>query len=193
MRVCSGSLFGWERTMRGLWALVTRRIAGKIILPYLLIFFLVGVLAAYVAIDQITTSLEQKYREELAAAGRSANEAMVLLEDRNLAILRQMLFTEGVESAVAERDSNSLQLILAPIATNGRISYVDVFDGDGAEFLALRSTALGDDAESLIDSQSASWEPVRLARGGRVDALGDKQAGFVESPLGRLFVTAAPV
>jgi hypothetical protein len=120
-----------------IWRLFTRRIAGKIIWPYVFLFLCLAVLVTYIANDLITTALEDKYREELAGAGRSANEGMVLIERDSLRVLRQIIFTEGFEESVATRNTGSLQAILVPIATNEKISFVDIF-------LSISSRRMGD-------------------------------------------------
>ena len=55
-------------------------IAGKIIVPYLVLVFGVAVLATHATINLIAGSLEDEFREELVSAGRAANEAMVVVE-----------------------------------------------------------------------------------------------------------------
>lgn len=171
-----------------------RYIAGKIVIPNLVLIFVLAVFATYVTVNLIADTLEDKFREELAAAGRSANEAMVLLEDRQLTVLRQMAFTVGVDEAVAEADTPRLQTLLAPIAVNSRTPYVDVFALDGTHLLALRSPDLGPDAGTRIDLAASQWAPVRPVLQGQIDSQGDKYAGVVDAPWGHsILVTAAPV
>lgn len=176
----------------GIFRVVARYIAGKIIVPYLVVIFVLAILASYVTINLIATSLEDKFREDLAAAGRSANEAMVVLEEDQLAVLRQMVFTVGVDEAILARDSAALERLLGPIAANRNILYVDVFAAARTQMSALRSPNLGPDAAQRLDPGARDWAPVRsVFRGG--DALGDKFAGFVQTPWDRLFVSCAPV
>lgn len=169
--------------------LFTRHLAGKIVLPYLIVIWLVAVLATSIAVDQISTGLEDKYQQELAAAGRSANEAMVVIEDRNLELLRQMVFTEDVDEAISIGNIDQLQQLLAPIATNARVSYVDVFNKQGEQVLALRAP----DLSAQIDPAANNWAPVRGVLDGRIDQFGDKYTGIVHAPWGALLVTASPV
>ncbi len=172
---------------------VTGRIAHKITVPYVILICLLAILASYITVHLIASSLEEKFQDELATAGRSANEAMVLLEDRHLTILRQMIYTDGVAPALATRDAAGLQSLLAPIAANSRIAYVDVFTPEGRELLWLRSRDLGGNADVLRDPAAGQWDPVRQVLGGRSDRFGDKFAGMVSTPAGYLLVSAAPV
>jgi adenylate cyclase len=173
--------------------LLTHRIAGKLVLPYLVVLSLVLIVLTYFVSELLSSSLEEKFRDELAGAGRSANEAMVLLEDRHLTILRQMAFTEDVDTALANRDTNELQALLAPIAVNSRTPYVDVLSAEGTQLLALRSRDVGADASALLDPNVREWGPIRDVLAERADRYGDKFAGVVAAPWGRLFVSATPV
>jgi adenylate cyclase len=173
--------------------LLTRRIAGKIIFPYVLVICLLFILITYIVIHLVTSSLEEKFREELAGAGRSANEAMVLLEDHQLTVLRQMVFTEGVDLALANRDSTALQSLLAPIAANSRVHFTDAFASDGTQLVGLRFAERNPEAAAVFDSGAPGWEPVRKVLARQQDSQGDKFAGFVASRWGQLFVLAGPV
>lgn len=173
--------------------LFRRHIAGKIVIPYLLLIFVLALLATHVTMNLIAGSLEERFEEELAGAGVSANEAMVKLETSNLALMRQMAFTVGVPEALKERDSRSIERLLAPIAGNARIPYADVFAADGTHLLALRSPDLGSEAQTRIDPNARSWSPVQSVLQGRPDELGDKYSDVVYAPWGPLLVTAGPV
>lgn len=179
----------------GAWAaaLFTRRIAGKIILPYLALIFALAILATYTVFNLIMETLEEKYREELAAAARSANESMAKLEERQLAALRQMAFTIGVDEAILAEDPEALWTRLGPIAANAHLAYVDVFSATGAQLLALRAREIGEDAESRIDPAAATWAPVSRVINRLVDNVGGSHAGMVATPWGVLFVSATPV
>jgi adenylate cyclase len=172
---------------------LTHRIAGKLVLPYVVLLCLVFIVLTFFVSELLNSSLEEKFRDELAGAGRSANEAMVLLEDRHLTILRQMAFTESVDTALANRDINQLQALLAPIAANSRILYVDVLSPEGAQIFAFRPQEESAGSSALLDPNVQEWRPVRDVLAGRADRDGDKFAGIAVTPWGRLFVTATPV
>src|SRR5262249_39762708 len=138
----------------------TRRIAGRLALPHLVLVAVVAVVAPYAAVSSLVDAPEQKFRDARAASGLSANKARVRLEASHLAVLRQMMFTEGVDGALAERDTAALERLVAPIAANARTPYVDVFTANGTELLALRSPDLGPDAPRLFDPNARAWGPV---------------------------------
>src|SRR5438105_6428897 len=173
--------------------LFRRHIAGKIIIPYLLLIFVLALLATHVTMNLISGSLEERFQEELAGAGLAANEAMVKLESGNLALIRQMAFTIGVPEAVAARDSHALEGLIAPIVSNTHGPYTDVFDAEGSHPLALRSPGLGGETQQRVDVNARAWAPVRAVFQGNRDALGDKYSDIVFAPWGTLLVTAGPV
>lgn len=180
---------GWRRLLTPF----THRISGKIIGPYLLLVFLLATLATYVVMNLVTTSLEEKFRSQLADAGRAANEAVVRLEGEHLKVLRQMAFTEGVAEALAAGQAEELQRLLAPIQANARIDFVDVLDARGALLLALRPPERADEALRLIDLNAHQWPPVRQVLDRVEDALGDKFSAIIQTPWGPVLYTAGPV
>jgi class 3 adenylate cyclase len=172
---------------------VSRYIVRKITVPYIAISVLLALALSYAVVNLVSTNLEARFTEELADAGRSANEAMVKVEDRQLTVLRNLAFTMGVDEALAERNVDRLQELLAPVTASARVPYVDVLTPDGTPLLALRSPDLGPDAASRVDPQIRQWSPVRRVLNGDRDQYGDKFDGVILTPWGRLLVVAAPV
>ena len=169
-------------------------IAGKIIIPYLVLIFILGLGATYTTINLIAGSLEDKFREELANAGIAANQAMVKLEAGQLAVVRQVAFTVGVDEAIASGDPATLQQLIAPIAANAQVPYVDVLNAAGNEVFAVRDPSLGADAGTRLDPNIHNWAPIRRVLDRVVDDRGDKQASIIYPPWGgALLVTAGPV
>src|SRR6266508_2770956 len=57
--------------------LVSTRIAGKIIAPYLVIMLILALLAIYIVTRLVTDSINTKFIEKLQNDGHATNEAMV--------------------------------------------------------------------------------------------------------------------
>jgi len=163
------------------------------LLPALVLLAVLALLATYVAVTIVGAALTEKFRDDLAASRLSAGKAMVRLEEDNLRTLREMTFTIGVVEAIAGGDADRLESLLAPIAANSHVPYVDVLRADGPELLALRSPELGADAGQRLDPDARTWAPFQAVLRGDSDDQGDKYAGVVDTPWGPLFVTAAPV
>ncbi len=179
---------GWRRLL----APFTHRIGGKIISPYLVLVFVLAALATYVVMSLVTTSLEEKFRSQLADAGRAANEEMVNVESDHLKVFRQMAFTEGVAESLESGDTSHLLNLLAPIVGNTHVDYADVLDAQGNLLLALRSSQRTGET-ALVDRNASHWPPVRKVLDRREDELGDKFSAIVGTPWGPILYTAGPV
>lgn len=180
---------GWRRLL----VPITHRVSGKIIGPYLVIVILLAVFATYVVMNLVTDSLEQKFRGELADAGRAANEAMVKLEADHLRVVRQMAFTEGVAEQVRTGRSEQARALLAPIAVNAGIGFVDLVDANGNLLLALRPRERADQAGGLVDRGAAQWPVTRAVLDRQVDPLGDKYSAVIATAWGPMLYTAGPI
>jgi len=179
---------GWRRLL----APFTHRIGGKIISPYLVLVFVLAALATYVVMSLVTTSLEEKFRSQLADAGRAANEEMVNVESDHLKVFRQMAFTEGVAESLESGDTSHLLNLLAPIVGNTHVDYEDGRDAQGNLLLALRSSQRTGET-ALVDRNASQWPPVRKVLDRREDELGDKFSAIVGTPWGPILYTAGPV
>jgi Double sensory domain of two-component sensor kinase len=163
------------------------------LLPQLLVAGLLALVVTYAAVNLVVGALGEKFRDDLTASRLSASKAMVRLEEDNLRTLRQMTFTEGVDQATADDDTDRLERLLAPIAANGRVPYVEVLRADGTELLALRLPELGPEARGRLDPGASRWSPLVAVLRGAADDQGDKFADIVVAPWGPLFATAAPL
>lgn len=180
---------GWRK----IFALFTHRISGKIIIPYLVLVLILAVFATYVVMNLVTTSLEEKFRSQLADAGRSVNEAMVKIETDHLKIFRNMAFTQGVAERLKEEDGQQLQSLLGPIQVNAQVDYIDVFDVKGDLLLVLRPPERAAEAANLVDQNARQWPPVQKVLERREDRLGDKFSAVVATSWGPVLYTAGPV
>jgi adenylate cyclase len=180
---------GWRR----IFAPITHRVGGKIISPYLVLVFILAIFATYVVMNLVTTSLEEKFRSQLADSGRAANESMVNIESDHLKVFRQMAFTEGVAENLQASQSDQLLTLLAPIMVNAHVDFVDVLDAKGNVVVVLRPQDRAAEAAQLVDKNAAQWPPVRKVLDREDDQLGDKFSAIVEAPWGRVLYTAGPV
>ncbi len=60
---------------------VRNHIAGKIIAPYLFLIQLLALLATYLVVRSVSSSLEERFGNSLLDGGHAANEAMVKVEE----------------------------------------------------------------------------------------------------------------
>jgi putative nucleotidyltransferase with HDIG domain len=181
-----------------LWSLVSwpvRHIRWKIVLPYALLTALLAAAGSYLVTDMVTGSLEERFDNQLAEAGRVASDGIVQKERQHLEIVRAVSFTDGVADAAAEADETALATLVAPIAVNSGIERIEVLGPDGQR---LQTFARSEDgaleyAPLVDDDDPSAWPPVQEVLAGQVDQFGDKHAGIVETADGFVLYTAGPI
>jgi hypothetical protein len=87
----------WRQAMDKLAA----SIGTKIILPYLLLTLVVAGVGAYVVTNLVTSSMHERFNNQLLDAGRVVSESMVQYESERLAVLRAVVGTQGVPKALS--------------------------------------------------------------------------------------------
>ena len=170
----------------------THRISAKIVGPYIIIISLLAAGGTFIVVRLVAGSLDERLVNQLVDAGRKANDAMVSLEDAQLQVFRTIAFTEGVDTAIANKDKSYLNRVIQPIQVNSRVDYVDVLDKDGAHLL---STHL---KESEVEELSpepgmGQWPIVKRVLAQETDALGDKFAALLPTVRGYILYTAGSV
>ena len=176
-----------------LLTLLTGRIAGKIIAPYLVLILMLAVGAMWLVTNLVFSSLEDRFTNQLIDSGRSVNEVIVKIETEHLQALRLMANTTGVAEAIEAKDLAAIQDLLAPLQANNEIDLVDVVDAvDRALVLVLRNAQLGG-GEQLLDPDLLTWEITTKVLAGESDQLGDKWSALVQTSFGPAVYTATPV
>ena len=172
-----------------------RNIRWKIIFPYAFLTAILAALGAYLATDIVTGSLEERFTNQLAEAGRVTADAVVEKEREHLESVRAISFSEGVGGAIAAGDEPTVRDIVRPIVANGRVERVEVLNSSGQRVLAERLVnANGLTYNAIQDADDpATWPLVQRALSGETDELGDKFAQVVETADGFVFYTAGPV
>jgi len=172
-----------------------RHIRWKIIFPYAFLTVVLAAGGAYLATDIVTGTLEERFTNQLAEAGRVTSDAVVQKEREHLESVRSISLSQGAETAIASGDTDRLLNIVRPIAANTGVERVEVLDSQGRRIVAQQLT----DAESLtyqpIDDadEPATWPLVQRVLDGEVDSSGDKFAQIVQTAGGFVLYTAGPV
>jgi putative nucleotidyltransferase with HDIG domain len=183
---------------RSPWRLVAwpvQHIRWKIVLPYAFLTVLLAVVGSYLATQLVTGSLEERFDNQLAEAGRSVSDRVVLKEREHLETVRAVAFTAGVADAIQSHDQQGLNSLVQPIAANRAVERVEVLDTQGARLTALR---LADPKaviyEPVSDADSpAQWPLVQRVLQGQADGVGDKYAQIIDTADGLVLWTAGPV
>jgi signal transduction histidine kinase len=167
---------------------------GQLIVPYAILTLMMATLGIFVVTRLVTSSVRERFLNQIQEAGQVASDGMVRRERAHLQALRLMTFSAGVAESLETGDAETLIRVLQPLALNEQSESVVALNAAGREVVSLT----WDDAQNtyLMMSQGASLaeEPLvaKILEGGE-DALGDKYVGIVETSLGRILYTSSPV
>jgi HAMP domain-containing protein len=166
---------------------------SKLTVPYALLTLVLTIVGIFILIRLVTSSIRERFTNQLYEAGRVASDGIVLQERKHLENLRIMSYTVGVADALANRDAEELESLLLPIAINNQVEMLTLINTDGSEFLTL---ALNPTTGQYLrsggeDFSSLSW--VEKILKGKVDKTGDKFAGLLQVKDGTVLFSAAGV
>src|SRR5437870_13355059 len=116
----------------------TLKIRTQIILPFLLLMLILGVIGTYLTTSLVATSLEHRIADQLVHAEDAALDAAVKLQGRQVAAIRLVANTEGVDRAVRAGDAAALRDLLVPLEVNNRLGTVMTFDARGRTILEIK-------------------------------------------------------
>ena len=179
----------WGQVMDGLFSL-----RAKLVLPYVLLVLLLAFGGIYIITRLVTSSVRERFVNQLYQAGRVSADAVVRTEQDQLSLLRLMTFTVGVPSAIQRNDSQALTNLLLPLALNGGAEAVVVVNDQGRQVMGIIRPS---PEESFIATQTgadfSTYDFVQNVLDGETDAAGDKFVGLIETPEGIYLFTSGPV
>ena len=173
----------------------TRHVRWKIVVPYAFLTVMLAIAGSYIATQIVTGSLEERFDNQLAEAGRVVSDDIVRKERQHLEIVRSASFTEGVAEAVSAGDTGELESLLLPIVTNSAVERLEVLDASGERLQTFELT----DASALTfdeisdGDEPAGWQLVQRSLAGEADELGDKYAQVIETTSGFYFYTSGVI
>ncbi|MDQ6711436.1 MAG: diguanylate cyclase [Candidatus Dormibacteraeota bacterium] len=164
------------------------RIRTQIILPFLLLILLLGLVGTYLTTSLVATSLEERIAQQLVQAHNSALDSAVKLQGRQVAALRLIANTEGVDQAVRAGDVKTLRELLVPLEINNRLGTVIIFDVRGHALLQIDQPDPRNPSGLVFTSgANLSKDPVVMpVLKGMYDGLGDKFIGYEGTPTSAL-------
>jgi len=101
-----------------------RHIRWKIILPYVFLSAILAIVATYLVTRLVTSSLTERFDNQLVEAGRVTADDVVRKEREHLETVRAVAFTEGVAESIRETDRKTLQSLVEPVAANAAVERV---------------------------------------------------------------------
>ncbi len=173
-----------------------RRLANlrtELIVPYIILTLLIAMVGTFVVTRLVTSSIRERFVNQMIEASRVAADGVVRQEQQNLSALRLLVFTEGVAPALAQSNADALQKLLLPLALNNHSEVITAIGRDGREVLTL---AYDPSTKQYLSSSGANFSKIDLVTSvlhGQADATGDKYAGLLATPQGPYLFTSAPV
>jgi putative nucleotidyltransferase with HDIG domain len=172
-----------------------RHVRWKIVLPYAVLTIALAVVGSFLAARLVTSSLSDRFDNQLTEAGRVVSDSVVRKEREHLAVVRSVAFTEGMAAAVQSGDAATVARLSQPVGANAKVERLQVLGADG---MPLQTMSLTDPETltyaplSAADDPSA-WPLVQKVLAGETDQLGDKYAQVVQTSDGFVLYTAGPV
>ena len=180
--------FGWFKHLVSLPSL-----QSKLTVPYALLTLVMTAVGIYILTRLVTSSVRERFTNQLYEAGRVASDGIVLQEKEHLENLRIMSYTTGVAESLIRRDTEELESLLLPIVVNNQVEILTVIDVDGIEILNL---TLEPDTGQYLRMRGGDFSSLPMVEqilDGDEDEKGDKFAGVLETTDGMAFFTSAAV
>ncbi len=155
----------------GIWQKINDSIGAKIILPYFFLTLVVAGAGVFIVTTLVTSSLQERFNNQLLDAGRTVAESLVNYERERLRVVRAVTATEGVPAALAAGDSLTLEQLTSPIIADSQADFLVLLDSTG---FALNTWERGN-LNLAQDLDFTQAEAVQFALQGRSDEFGDKR------------------
>jgi signal transduction histidine kinase len=184
-------LFTLLRRLRHLFRLSS--LQSKLTVPYALLTVILSAVAIFTLTRLVTSSIRERFTNQLYEAGRVASDGIVFQERKHLENLRIMSYTRGVSDALIHRDVHELEVLLLPLALNNQVDVLMLIDVNGTEILTL---AADPNTGQYLRAEGGDFSSIPLVEQilkGTVDEKGDKFAGLLEVGDGRVLITSTAV
>ncbi|MFQ5471636.1 MAG: HD domain-containing phosphohydrolase [Dehalococcoidia bacterium] len=172
-----------------------RHVRWKIVLPYAFLTVVLAIAGSYLATRVVSGSLNERFDNQLAEAGRVVADGVVRQEREHLEIVRAASFTEGVNEAVLARSESDIEGLLLPLVTNIAVERLEILDASGQRLDTFKLVDEGTlTYEEIVDTDvPGEWPIVQRTLAGEVDTIGDKYAQLIETEDGFFLYTSAAI
>ncbi|MBZ0307517.1 MAG: HAMP domain-containing protein, partial [Anaerolineae bacterium] len=179
-------------------ALVRRLYPGigtRVTAPFLLATVVVAGIGVFIVTRLVAGSIQERLNNKLVDSANAATNTVVEVERQHISILRAMVFTEGIDTAIEERDLERIDRLLRPVTVNSAVDDVIIFDAHGQGIFQITRSSLSFALEYQLSEPGDLTERTGVIRviKGEVDALGDKYVDIVNGENGYIFYFNAPV
>lgn len=179
--------------MQRLLRRVFTSVSTKIIFPYLILTMIVGGVGAFVVTNLATSTLQERFDNQLLDAGRIVSESIIDFEQERLEILRAVAYTEGLPQSLANQDTEALEQLIPPIAVNSDAFLISVLGLDGVEVLGWQQNGRGREGEITTQNDFSNFPDIQQVLAGRVDEFGDKRVLLAQLSDQLVLLTVGPI
>lgn len=165
----------------------------RLTVPYILLTVLLALIGTYIVTRLVTSSVRERFDNQLLEASRVAADGIVQREKSQLAYLRLMVFTEGIPDALANRDVTRARELLWPLVLNNKIEALSIIDPYGKELITLIKNPDSDEYFTSRETDFSSYSLISSVVLGRTDEFGDKYCQILPTDFGPYIFTSAPV
>jgi hypothetical protein len=106
---------------------------------HLAVGIVVAIATVWFAGSRATAGARAVLDDRLVQAGAGTDAALIGIESEQLAAVRAVAFTQGVATALADRNGPELNKLVTPLQANSTVPMIDVVEPDGRVLLAVRS------------------------------------------------------
>jgi len=169
-------------------------IRTKLTLPYVLLALLIALGGGVVITRLMLESVEKRFDSQVLETRKLASELMVNEEDRLLETLRLLTYTEGMSSAILQRDQDKILDLVYPVTFNAGEDVVLVLDRYGTVLAAILKVEDTNEYQfPQINEQLNTLPFVARLVHQEVDEMGDKFSGVSDADWGAYFFVSGSV
>ncbi len=161
--------------------------------PYVLLTVLLALVGTYVVTRLVTSSVRERFENQLLEASRVTADGIVQREKTHLAYLRLMAFTAGIPDALARRDADAARDLLWPLVLNNKVEALSIVDLEGKELITLMKDPGSNEYFTSREANFSSYALVRSVIEGKADPTGDKFCELLPTAFGPYLFSSAPV
>ena len=130
----------------------------KITLPYLILALIFALAGAYIVSQVVLESVQERYLNQLVETGVRSADWMVRQENSMLSTLRLVVNSQGVPDAVQNGETETLRILVLPLAVNAGEELVEILNKDGVSILSMRLEEGGGPADYAFSAGEDSFK-----------------------------------
>lgn len=166
----------------------------KLILPYLILTLILASGGIFIATYLVVENESVRFHNSVLDASRVANDSIVLQERTQLDRLRLVIFSDGMNKAVFDKDAatifEKMRSLLNPLQG---VDLLTALDNQGKEIVSLGREAASNNFRVQQGVDFSGVASVHRILNGEIDQQGDKFVDLIKLPQGAILFTSAPV